>query len=231
MTNTGQDPGAGRPWHDVSDAALANGMRQDADDATFIEAWREFDRRHLGHIQRFVEKRAGKNVDSDQLDDLLQETQLRIQKYIKNRGAGRLRSWCFAVADSVVKDLWRGHAPFVPHLPGATELVPFTDVEERYSGGLVIAETDDCYAIAGSEVDQEQRPLSEEESVMRHAFAALNDVDRAVLWCTVVHADSDAYVASITDKPVSQVPMIRYRAKEKLRKAWERLMAERRQAS
>lgn len=236
MPNKGQDSGTGGPWHDAGDAALANGMRPDADDATYALAWREFEHRHLPQIKRFVESRLG-DVDDAVLDEVLLETEKRIQRGIqtfKDRGPGKLRSWCLKVTQRTLQDYWRGHAPFVQDGPGdAGELVSFDEIAEKYSLARVVGNLDDCQAIAGREADEyddDPRPLTEREQVIREAFDTLPDVDQVLIWGRI-DGDSDAYLASINGKPVDQVRKIRHKAISKLAKAFERLMASRRQVS
>jgi DNA-directed RNA polymerase specialized sigma24 family protein len=206
-------------------------MRPDADDATYACAWREFEDRHLGHIKRFVEARLG-DVDDATVDEVLIETEWRVLKGIsryQDRGHGKLRSWCFKVAQRVLHDLWRGHAPFAPDGPsGAGELLSFDEIAEQYSVGSF----EDCESVVVKEVstDAEPRPLTEREQVMREAFATLSEVDQSVLWGGI-NGDTDAYLASNTGKPIEHVRKIRYKAQKKLIKAFESLMAKRHKAS
>lgn len=234
MTDHGrQDGGTARVDDLVSDAEIANGMRTEADDASYHAAWRAFVDRHLPSLKAFIEARA-RDLSADTCDDLLSEAVARIQrgvdKYV-DRGPGKLRSWCFAIAQSVLDDVRRGR---LRHLQDETSdmtlLVSFEEVEERYGASPV------GHSEAGLS-DAEARcavgdppPFSDLSEVLR-AFSSLNDVDQAVIWCKVVQGDSDAYVAEITGKPVDHVRKIRLKAVNKLRKRVDQLLANKRQAS
>jgi DNA-directed RNA polymerase specialized sigma24 family protein len=93
----------GDPEQGLTDAAIAKGMRADADDASYRVAWREFDCRHLPYVKGFIEARAresGLDVCDDLLGEALQRIQKGIDKYV-DQGPGKLRSWCIKIADRV----------------------------------------------------------------------------------------------------------------------------------
>lgn len=227
----GEDGGDG---HDLSDAALAVGMRSDADEATYQNAWREFDRRHLPHVKGFIEARA-RDSGMDVRDDLLSETIERIQKGIDtyvDRGSSKLRSWCVKIADRVLHDFWRGRLRDLQDgSPDATELVSFDEIEERYGARAEAADDIDYSAIVFPSGEADPRVVSERARILWDAFELLSAIDRAVIWCKMVQGDSDAYVARITGKPVDHVRKIRAKAVMKLRKRFDRLLEERRLAS
>lgn len=236
MTDTrredeGEDGDEGRG---LSDAALAQGMRSDADEATYHTTWREFDRRHLPHVKGFIEARA-RDSGLDVCDDLLSETIERIQRGIDtyvDRGPGKLRSWCIKIADRVLHDLWRGRLHDLQDgSPDATELVSFDEIEERYGAGLVARDEVDYSAIVVPTGEGDPSIVSERARLLWEAFESLSDIDKAVIWCKTVQGDSDAYVAEITGKPVDHVRKIREKAVKKLRKNFDRLLEERRLAS
>jgi RNA polymerase sigma factor (sigma-70 family) len=236
MTDTGRDDEGegGEDGSILSDAALARGMRSDADDAPYRVAWREFDRRHLPHVKRFIEARAH-DSGADVCDDLLSVALERIQRGIDeyaDQGPGKLRSWCIKIADRVVKDLWRGRLYHAQDgSPEATELVSFDEIEERYGVGLVVRDEADYAAVVVPAGEGDRRVVSERAQVLWEAFELLSDIDQAVIWCKMVQGDSDAYVAEITGKPVDHVRKIREKAVKKLRKRFDRLLRERRLAS
>lgn len=235
MTDTGRDDEGeeGDDGRGLSEAELAQGMRSDADEATYQSAWREFDRRHLPHVKGFIEARA-RDSGLDVCDDLLTETIERIQKGIDtyvDGGPGKLRSWCIKIADRVLHDLWRGRLHDLQDgSPGATELVSFEEVEKRYGAGLVAALEADYSAVVGPTREGDPRVVSERARLIWQAFESLSAIDRAVIWCKMVQGDSDAYVAEITGKPVDHVRKIRDKAVKKLRKRFDRLLEERRLA-
>lgn len=234
MNETGQDPEAGDAWANVEDAALARGMAASADEATYAASWREFERRHLGHIKTFVDGR-GRDLGFDGCDEVLQLTILRIQEKVEQfvpRGPRSFRSWCFKIADNFLKDAWRGRLPLVYNAaPGAPVLVPFDEIAERYGEGLVAADDDEAQALALVIPDTELLPKGERDQVLWEAFDALSEVDQAVLWCRIVHDDSDERVAEIVGKPVDHVRKILYKAVKKLGRGFESRMAKRHQAS
>ena len=235
MTETGRnDGGDGGEGRDLSDAALAQGMRSDADEATYDVAWREFDRRHLPMLKGFIEARS-RDSGLDVCDDVLSEAVQRIQKGIDtyvDRGPGKLVSWCIKIADRVVHDLWRGRLHDLQDgSSDATELVSFEEIEERYGAGVVVGDEADYSAIVFPTGEGDSRMVSERAGLLWEAFASLNDIDQAVIWCKMVHGDSDAYVAEITNKPVDHVRKIRDKAVKKLRKRFERLLEKERLAS
>lgn len=231
MTNTGQTHGGSGSG---DDAALALAMRTSAGAAASEAAWREFDRRHLGHIRSFIEAKAS-DLGSDEQDDLVIETALRIQRGVEkyvDRGPGKFRSWCLKIADRTVLDARRGRLHLVPGASaGSNELVSFDEIAERY------ALEDDPGASNPEELltvisaDRELRAPTERERAMREAFALLSDADQAVLWCSIVHGDSDKDVAAITGKPVDHVRKIRHKALGKLQKQFERQLTAQRRAS
>ena len=233
MTDTGQDPEAGGEWADADDAALARGMGASADDATFFPAWREFERRHLGPIKSFIDAR-GRDLDDATRDDVLMLTlrqiQRKVDRYVPRRGA-TFKSWCTKLADNVLKDAWRGRLPLVydaaPDLP---VLVSFDEIEERYEDGLVAGGGDEDPAVTAAG-DEDLLPRSERDQVLWEAFGALTEVDQIVLWCRLIHHDSDERVAEIVKKPVDHVRKILYKAERKLGREFERRMAGRRRAS
>jgi RNA polymerase sigma factor (sigma-70 family) len=209
-------------------------MHPDSDDATYARAWREFEDRHLGHIKRFIEVRLGV-VNDTVVDDVVLETVIRIQKGINHqrfcdRGPGKFRSWCVKIAQRTLQDYWRGHAPFVPAGPaGAGELLSFDEIAERYSEGLVSEASEDCELVAERNPDDDTA-LTEPQQVMREAFATLREVDQVLIWGRI-NGDSDAYLASITGRPVDSVRKVWSKAVRKLSKVYDCLMAERRKAS
>lgn len=233
-----QDRSGGWGWHEASGAELARGMRWDADDATFAAAWREFEHRHLAHISSFIESRAG-GAGPDVCDDLLSEALRRIEKGIDgyvDQGPGKLRSWCFKTAQRAIDDFWRGRLSFEKErtVTGA-ELVSFDEIEERYGTGLVLDDSTDALAISvasvtpGDGADRLRQGI--DSQALYQAFMTLPEVDQAVIWCKMVHGDSDKYVAHITGKPEDHVRKIRGKAVGKLLKRYDRAMATRRQAS
>lgn len=236
MTDTGCDDGGdgGEGGRTLSDAALAQGMRSDANEASYRIAWREFDLRHLPHVKGFIEARArdfGADVCDDLLSVALGSIQKGIDKYV-DRGPGKLRSWCIKIADRVVKDLCRGRLYDVQGgLPDATELVSFDEIEERYGAGLVAGDKVDYGAIVIPDGEGDPRVASERARLLWEAFESLTDVDQTIIWCKMVQGDSDASVAEITGKPEDHVRKVREKAVKKLRKRFDRLLEERRLAS
>ena len=234
MTDTGQDPEAGGAWAEVDDAALARAMRPSADDQTYAAAWREFESRHLGHIKAFIDGR-GRELGFDGCDELLQLTMLRIQEKVEQfvpRGPRSFRSWCFKIAENLLGDAWRGRLPLIyDAAPGAPVLVPFDEIAERYAEDLVTGEGDEAKAITVAIPDTELLPRSERDQALWEAFDSLTEVDRAVLWCRIVHDDSDERVAEIVGKPADHVRKILYKAVKKLGREFEKRLAKRRQAS
>lgn len=236
MTNSGRDDEAddGEDRCEPSDAAVAKGMRSGAADASYCAAWREFDRRHLPHLKAFIEARAhgsGADVCDDLLSLVLERIQRGIDQYV-DQGPGTLRSWCIKVADRVVNDLWRGRLSVIKDgAPNATELVSFDEIEERYGAGPVRSDKADYVAILVPAGEGEPRTTSARARKLWEAFESLSDIDQVVIWCKMVHGDSDAYVAEITSRPVDHVRKIRDKAVKKLRKRFGLLLEERRLAS
>jgi RNA polymerase sigma factor (sigma-70 family) len=236
MTDTGRDDEGegGDNGRGLSDAALAAGMRPDADDASYQIAWREFERRHLPHLKGFIEARA-RDSGADVCDDLLSVALERIQNGIDgyvDRGPGKLRSWSIKIADRVVKDLWRGRLHDIQDpSPDATELVSFDEIQERYGAGLIAGDEADYAAIVVPTSEGDPHNGSDRARVLWEAFESLGDIDQVVIWCRMVQGDSDAYVAAITGKPVDHVRKIRAKAVQKLHTRFDHLLEERRRAS
>lgn len=232
MTDTGGD--GGDDGRGLSDAALAKGMRSDADDASYQIAWREFERRHLPQLKGFIENRA-RDSGADVCGDLLSVALRRIQKGIDgyvDQGPGKFRSWFTKIADRVVKDLWRGRLHDVQSgSPDAVELVSFDEIQERYGAGRIARDEPDYAAIVVPSGEGDPRIVSERAVGLWEAFESLSDVDQAVIWCKMVQGDSDAYVAEITGKHVDHIRKIREKAVKRLRKRFDRLLEERRLAS
>ena len=232
-TSTGQGATTTDSWHDVTDGVLALGMCPTANDSDYHPAWREFERRHLPHVRQFVDV-ALRNSGDDIIDDVLSETMHRIVNNIerfKDRGSGKLRSWCIKIAHSVAKDFWRGHAPF--KLDGPRELkalVPFDEIEERYSVGRVAGGLLDSHAITGRDSLTDLEPPTAREIALRDALASLPDVDQVILWGGM-SGDSDVNLASVTKTPVESVRKIRYKALKKLAKRVEKLLTAGQKAS
>jgi len=231
MTVPDEGPHTSADWRGASDAVLARGMQLDASESDSSAAWREFDRRHLPHVKAFISARAA-DLDADVRDDLAVELVLRVQTGIAkytDRG-NSLRSWCFKIADRVILDFRRGRPVFgLRQAPAAVELVSFAEVEELLAAAPHDDDGDDDYPPAETRHGN-PAVLSDGELAMQ-AFDSLNEIDRAILWGTLMNRDSDEYLAEVTGKPVDHIRKIRYKAIEKLRKAFDRLARGARRAS
>jgi DNA-directed RNA polymerase specialized sigma24 family protein len=147
----------------------------------------------------------------------------------RDRGPGTFRSWCIKIAQRVLQDLWRGRLTELdgglsPKF-GVTDLVPFEEIEARFGGGLVTGSFAEHEALCTRGPDEEEPTMSVEAQLAAEAFATLSSIDQTVLWCKVMHEDSDARVSEITGKPVDQVRKIRFKALDRLIRRFQRLMA------
>jgi RNA polymerase sigma factor (sigma-70 family) len=141
-----------------------------------------------------------------------------------------LKSWCLKIADRVILDYRRGRPVLgMRQAPRAVELVSFEEVAEILGTDPFDDEVDLAGPAPEARDGHPQEP-SHSELVVQ-AFDSLNEVDRTILWGTLVDGESDKYLAKVTGKPEDQIRKIRYKAIAKLRKAFDRLVLGARQAS
>jgi RNA polymerase sigma factor (sigma-70 family) len=202
---------------DASDAELARAMRPEAQDDA---AWAEFWHRLAGDIMAFIQAKAGV-LSQDVCDDIFSQTVCKIQSAVErfDIGQGSFRSWCLKIAENTFIDTVRRRGM----RPAPADFVSFGEIEERYS-----RDDDDLPEALRVSTSGDDAELGGSEAMIHEAFESLNPIDQAVIELRIIRNLPDREVAQVTGKPESQIRMIKYKALQKLKRAFERLLSIRR---
>ncbi|MFD0894626.1 sigma-70 family RNA polymerase sigma factor [Luteolibacter ambystomatis] len=164
-----------------------------------VTAYNELVQRHIGSLRGYLYSRCGRDADAS---DLCQEVFIEVCLKIANFDpAYSFTAWLYTIARNKVADLFRKQKPLELFVP------------EQHS----------------AEDDSHPARIHEERDAAIHAwekiFEILPEAQATALWLRAQGQMSVEQIASTMDQTTANVKVLLFRARQRLARDWENLIA------